>query len=99
MELMVSGHGTVRRIPPAGRHILGTVSHCAGLLFRRIPMQTRPAGGSFTVEIAENQAFTSISYNGSKASPWGDGQQHPQDYVNLLHIDPILYYLTFIFRV
>lgn len=40
----------------------------------------RPAGGSFTVELAENRAFTTLSYGGSKTSPWGDGQQHPVNY-------------------
>ncbi|EJD38255.1 hypothetical protein AURDEDRAFT_72344 [Auricularia subglabra TFB-10046 SS5] len=39
-----------------------------------------PAGGEFTVEIAENRAFTSLSYNGSKTSAWGDGNPHPEGY-------------------
>ncbi|KZV82398.1 hypothetical protein EXIGLDRAFT_346376 [Exidia glandulosa HHB12029] len=39
-----------------------------------------PAGGSFTVEIAANRAFTTLSYNGTKTSDWGDGKDHPVGY-------------------
>jgi hypothetical protein len=39
-----------------------------------------PAGGSFQVEIAENRAYTSLSFNGAKATNWGDGQNHPNGY-------------------
>lgn len=39
-----------------------------------------PAGGSFTVELASNQAFTSLSYGGSKTSEWPDGGVHPEDW-------------------
>ncbi|KDQ19064.1 hypothetical protein BOTBODRAFT_171020 [Botryobasidium botryosum FD-172 SS1] len=39
-----------------------------------------PAGGSFTVEMAENRAFTSLSYGGSKVTAWGDGKTHPEGY-------------------
>ncbi|KAI0063967.1 hypothetical protein BV25DRAFT_1801323 [Artomyces pyxidatus] len=39
-----------------------------------------PAGGNFSVEIAENRAFTSLSYGGSKVTEWGDGKTHPEDY-------------------
>ncbi|CAG7848881.1 SubName: Full=Uncharacterized protein {ECO:0000313/EMBL:CCA72555.1} [Serendipita indica DSM 11827] len=39
-----------------------------------------PAGGSFTVELAMNKAFTSLSYNGQYTTEWGDGQHHPEGY-------------------
>ncbi|OAA59408.1 hypothetical protein ISF_06343 [Cordyceps fumosorosea ARSEF 2679] len=39
-----------------------------------------PAGGQFTVELAHNQAQTSLSYNGAHASEWPDGQSHPEDW-------------------
>ncbi|KAF2763167.1 hypothetical protein EJ05DRAFT_447590 [Pseudovirgaria hyperparasitica] len=39
-----------------------------------------PANGQFTVEIAKNQAFTSLSYDGSKAGTWPDGENHPDSY-------------------
>ncbi|KAL3481069.1 hypothetical protein BJX99DRAFT_254047 [Aspergillus californicus] len=39
-----------------------------------------PAGGSFTVELAHNRAFTSFSYNGEFASEWPDGEDHPEDW-------------------
>ncbi|KDQ12702.1 hypothetical protein BOTBODRAFT_134223 [Botryobasidium botryosum FD-172 SS1] len=32
-----------------------------------------PAGGSFTVEMATNRAFTTLSYNGTEATEWPDG--------------------------
>lgn len=35
-----------------------------------------PAGSSFTVEMAHNKAFTSMSYNGSKATEWPDGSKY-----------------------
>ncbi|KAI6101920.1 hypothetical protein F5141DRAFT_1136398 [Pisolithus sp. B1] len=35
-----------------------------------------PAGGSFTVEIADNRGVTSLSYNGTHATEWTDGQNH-----------------------
>lgn len=38
-----------------------------------------PAGGSFTVEIAHNQAFTTLSYNGKFATDWPDGKKYPED--------------------
>ena len=38
-----------------------------------------PAGGTFTVELAHNRAQTSLSYKGTFASDWPDGQQHPDD--------------------
>ncbi|GME46853.1 uncharacterized protein LTHEOB_8840 [Neofusicoccum parvum] len=40
-----------------------------------------PAGGSFTVEIATNRAFTTLSYDGSKTSEWPDGAEHPEDWL------------------
>ncbi|KJA20613.1 hypothetical protein HYPSUDRAFT_1090757 [Hypholoma sublateritium FD-334 SS-4] len=36
-----------------------------------------PANGEFTVELAVNRAFTTLSYNASKAAIYGDGQDHP----------------------
>lgn len=39
-------------------------------------LSPRPAGGSFTVEIATNRAFTSLSYDGYYATDWLDGQNH-----------------------
>lgn len=36
-----------------------------------------PANGEFTVELAVNRAFTTLSYNGSKTTIYGDGQDHP----------------------
>ncbi|KAN0083939.1 hypothetical protein V8E54_003027 [Elaphomyces granulatus] len=34
-----------------------------------------PAGGSFTVELAHNRAFTTLSYGGKLATDWPDGKQ------------------------
>ena len=34
-----------------------------------------PSGGHFTVEHADNQAFTTLSYSGTEASRWPDGGQ------------------------
>lgn len=39
-----------------------------------------PAGGSFTVQLASNQAFTDLSYNGEKVTQWPDGGDHPDDW-------------------
>jgi len=39
-----------------------------------------PAGGDFTVEIASNQAKTTLSYNGRDATDWPDGNTYPEDY-------------------
>ncbi|KAK0229184.1 hypothetical protein EDD85DRAFT_1026714 [Armillaria nabsnona] len=39
-----------------------------------------PAGGSFSVEIAANRAFTSYSYGGTEVSDWADGQAHEELY-------------------
>lgn len=39
-----------------------------------------PAGGSFTVEIASNRAFTTLSYNSKYTSQWPDGAYHPDGY-------------------
>lgn len=39
-----------------------------------------PAGGSFTMELAHNRANTELPfYNGSVASEWPDGKEHPED--------------------
>ncbi len=39
-----------------------------------------PSGGHFTVEHANNQAFTTLSYDGSEVSDWPDGGEHPKDW-------------------
>jgi hypothetical protein len=39
-----------------------------------------PSGGQFTVEQANNQAFTTLSYDGSEVSNWPDGARHPADW-------------------
>ncbi|KIX03945.1 uncharacterized protein Z518_07498 [Rhinocladiella mackenziei CBS 650.93] len=39
-----------------------------------------PAGGSFDVELADNQAFTTLSYNGKYTTEWPDGGDHPEDW-------------------
>jgi hypothetical protein len=39
-----------------------------------------PANGKFTVELAHNRAFTTLSYGGSEVSDWPDGGEHPQDW-------------------
>ena len=39
-----------------------------------------PAGGSVTVELANNQAFSHMSYGGKFTSEWPDGGQHPEDW-------------------
>lgn len=39
-----------------------------------------PAGGSFTVELAVNRAFTTLSYDGEFTTEWPDGGTHPEDW-------------------
>lgn len=39
-----------------------------------------PANGNFTVELAHNRAFTTLSYKGEKVSDWPDGKEHPDDW-------------------
>ncbi|KAK5709263.1 hypothetical protein LTR17_019943 [Elasticomyces elasticus] len=39
-----------------------------------------PAGGNFTVEHADNQAFTTLSYDGKQVTDWPDGGIHPDDW-------------------
>lgn len=39
-----------------------------------------PAGGSFDIQLANNQAFTNLSYGGSQVTDWPDGGQHPDDW-------------------
>jgi len=39
-----------------------------------------PANGNFTVELAHNRAFTTLSYDGTKVTDWPDGAQHPDDW-------------------
>ncbi|CAA7260299.1 unnamed protein product [Cyclocybe aegerita] len=36
-----------------------------------------PANGEFTVELAVNRAFTTLSYNGANTATFGDGKDHP----------------------
>ena len=50
------------------------------LAFNSVSLYTsfRPAGGSFTVEIASNQAKTTESYGGRDTSAWPDGANHPE---------------------
>jgi hypothetical protein len=39
-----------------------------------------PAGGSFNVQLANNQAFSNLSYGGQYTSEWPDGGTHPEDW-------------------
>lgn len=39
-----------------------------------------PAGGSVTVELAHNRAFTSLSYEGRFVTDWPDGKSHTDDW-------------------
>jgi len=39
-----------------------------------------PAGGSFTVEIANNRAFSTLGHDGRLVTQWTDGGQHPEDW-------------------
>ncbi|KAK5687392.1 hypothetical protein LTS10_001530 [Elasticomyces elasticus] len=39
-----------------------------------------PVGGNFTVEHANNQAFTTLSYDGKQVTDWPDGGNHPDDW-------------------
>jgi len=40
-----------------------------------------PAGGSVTVELAINRAFTTLSHGGTRVSAWPDGNHtHPEDW-------------------
>lgn len=39
-----------------------------------------PAGGQFTVELAHNQAQTTLSFNGQFVSDWPDGKTHPENW-------------------
>jgi hypothetical protein len=39
-----------------------------------------PAKGSFTVELAHNQAFTTLSYEGRMVTAWPDGKEHPDNW-------------------
>ncbi|ETI20580.1 hypothetical protein G647_08618 [Cladophialophora carrionii CBS 160.54] len=39
-----------------------------------------PAGGSFNVDLANNQAFSKLSWDGTKTSDWPDGGDHPEDW-------------------
>ncbi|KIY46497.1 hypothetical protein FISHEDRAFT_28572, partial [Fistulina hepatica ATCC 64428] len=57
-----------------------------------------PAGGNFTVEIATNRAFTTLSYNGTYVSDWPDGKTYPDDYVLRTVSSPALVFRTFELR-
>ena len=37
-----------------------------------------PANGEFTVELATNRAFTTLSYNGRNTARFGDGDDHDE---------------------
>ena len=37
----------------------------------------RPAGGSFQIEVAVNQAFTTFSFDGKRATDFIDGGHYP----------------------
>lgn len=37
-----------------------------------------PSGGSFVIELANNRAFTSLSYGGSRVGRFPDGQEHEE---------------------
>lgn len=39
-----------------------------------------PANGEFTVELAHNRAFTTLSYEGKQVSDWPDGGDHPDNW-------------------
>ncbi|KAM0278761.1 hypothetical protein ACHAQH_004952 [Verticillium albo-atrum] len=39
-----------------------------------------PAGGSFTVDLPINRAFTRLSYDGANVSDWPGGEDHPEDW-------------------
>ncbi|KAH7106782.1 hypothetical protein BKA62DRAFT_650346 [Auriculariales sp. MPI-PUGE-AT-0066] len=39
-----------------------------------------PANGQFTAELAENSAFTWVSFEGRLRTAWGDGKHHPDNY-------------------
>lgn len=39
-----------------------------------------PANGNFTVELAHNRAFTTLSYDGENVSDWPDGKDHPENW-------------------
>jgi hypothetical protein len=39
-----------------------------------------PANGNFTVELAHNRAFTTLSYGGTETTEWPDGGIHPEDW-------------------
>jgi len=41
-----------------------------------------PAGGTFTAELAHNQAQTTLSYGGAYVSAWPDGRDHPDDWTD-----------------
>jgi len=42
---------------------------------------SRPAGGTFTVELATNRGKTSLSFGGKYMSDWPDGNTYPENYV------------------
>ncbi|KAH7099231.1 hypothetical protein BKA62DRAFT_750627 [Auriculariales sp. MPI-PUGE-AT-0066] len=44
-----------------------------------------PVGGTTTLELAANRAFTDLSYGGRKSTTWPDGDKHP-DYEHLPYV-------------
>jgi hypothetical protein len=65
------------------RQQMGTSSSCTDRSRKngtKLIFLFSPAGGKVTVELAMNRAFTSYSYNGTKATAWPDGKDHPDDY-------------------
>lgn len=59
-----------------------TSSNCTAHLYLLFTILTisiccRPANGAFTVELAMNRAFTSLSFNGEFVATFGDGKDHP----------------------
>jgi hypothetical protein len=67
-----------------------TFLNCPSLVLSSNPIiltvLSRPAGESFTVEIAANRGVTSLSFDGQYATAWGDGQNHPDNY-SILNLD------------
>lgn len=57
-------HGPCRQYPPPDGEYL--------------KLSFRPVNGSFTVDIADTRAVTTLSYNGLKATDWPDGKNHSE---------------------
>ena len=66
---------------------MGMSWSCTSLLLdkhRLTFLSIRPAGGTFTVEIADNRAQTSLSYNGKYTSAWANGKNYPDTLVRCI---------------